>query len=229
MPRWQDLTEGEKIVVGGAAAVAAVLIADAVRSRSSPGTSPQSGPSSSFPQVTFLGGPTGTVAAPVTGAVALTPLVTRVANPGASPATVSLQAPIVPVSGTSYQGARWFTLYGGLAQGVATITVTVPAGGYLDITWNTHWSGNPGTYQSRVVVSMAGQTQTFAGPQFTVTLQQPAAPQLSFSGGWSGSVQIPAGATVRPPTLYTTLANTGGTAATFAVSVAITGGPSGLR
>lgn len=180
--------------------------------------------------VLFSSGPS-TVSASTGQSTALTPLVTRLTNNAQVDATVAVSVPIVPQSGTTYTGGKWYTTYGlaAGAHGVASVQVKVPAGGYTDVTWNTGWTGNHGTYQSQAVVTVAGQAQTFPGPTFTVQVLTAASLSMTVRGGWSGTVQVQQGQAVRPPELYTDLTNNGETQGVWAVQVPIRGTVSGLR
>lgn len=187
--------------------------------------------------VTFTGGPAGATPDPEGGNLAN--LTTVLANSGTAVATVTLSIAVVPATGSTYTGGKWYVYPGqpgnSTASGQAQVTVAVAAGSQVSILWGSTWSGNPGTYQNVATVGVSGMpTQTFTDQQgFTIVAQAPAAPAtpaaaaLGFSGGPSGTITGTVGATQQLGPLTTTLQNTGQTSGTFTVSVAINGPAAG--
>lgn len=181
--------------------------------------------------VTFTGGPAGSIPDPEGGNLAN--LTTILANSGTAAATVTLSIAVVPATGSTYTGGKWYAYPGQPGNSTSTgqpqVTVAVAAGSQVSILWGSTWSGNPGTYQNIATVGVSGMpSQTFTDNQtFTIVAQAPAstpaAAALGFSGGPSGTITGTVGATQQLGPLTTTLQNTGQTSGTFTVSVAING------
>ena len=193
-----------------------------VRSRSSrvPSVGPPQPSGQPEIEVGFSGGPSGQTPDPQGGH--LPDLTTALTNRGTADARqVTVALPIQTASGGSTP-FRWFAYAGqsGLTYNSdrSQVTVDVPAGGSISIRWGTTWSGNPGSYQTVAMVGGGSMpTQTFVDPtQFSI-VEPPAAANLTFSGGPSGTLTDPEGGHL--PDLYTTLENTGGQSATFTVRV----------
>lgn len=128
----------------------------------------------------------------------------------------------LPISGP-LSGLKWYTTYGlaSGASGVPQVQVAL-SGQPVTITWSTTWQGNAGTWTTKGLVTVAGQTTTFQGPTFTVTV----APAQLTSGSVSArynSVSVVQGHHL--PDLTMTIRNPFAQTMTFTIDMQSTGGP----
>lgn len=145
---------------------------------------------------------------------ALPTLVTAIGNPDTAAHTYTLSVTSGPIQWAP--DANAFTLQPGQSR---------------NINWAATYESSYGTGPFETIATVevdSMPTKTFTDPTtFGVEVATAADIELQFSGGPSGTLTAAAGATITPQALGTTITNKGGTSATVAVSVAISGPISG--
>lgn len=129
----------------------------------------------------------------------------------------------VPIAGPS-KGPAWTlasTRYAVAGTQAARVTLTA-AQPSVALNWAAGWTGNAGTWTTKGLVTVAGQTTTFQGPTFTVTVTLAQLPSGAVSAPYN-SVSVVQGSHL--PDLIMTLRNPFAQATTFTVDMQSTGGP----